>query len=174
MVIWLVGLSGVGKTTIGKALYSEMKSTNPSTVFVDGDKVRALFQHDMNTVDYSLASRRVSAKRLQSLCAWLDSEGLDVICSAISMFQDINDANRQLFSDYREVFVDVPLQTLIERDNKGLYQAVLRGEQSNVVGIDIPYQAPANPDLIIHNSQKETDILDYVTQILATFRSVSV
>lgn len=167
MVIWLVGLSGAGKSTLGKALYQHSKSKNPATILVDGDKIRALFKHTDSSSDYSLAGRRSSALRLQSLCAWLDSEGLDVICCAISMFQEINDENRQIFSNYREIFVDVPLPRLIEQDSKGLYQAALTGRQSNVVGIDIEYHPPTHPDLVIHNSQREEDISDYVGQMLA-------
>lgn len=166
MVIWLVGLSGAGKTTIGEAVYREMKSNNPGTVFVDGDRVRSLFKHDLETVNYSVASRRISAERLQSLCAWLDSEGLDVVCCAISMFQDINDANRHLFSDYREIYIDVPLETLTARDNKGLYQAALAGKQKNVVGIDIPYIAPTKVDLVIRNNYQPDIVPRYVEEIL--------
>lgn len=166
MVIWLVGLSGVGKTTIGEAIYREMKSKNTGTVFVDGDRVRSLFQHDQDMVDYSLAGRRISAERLQSMCVWLDSEGLDVVCCAISMFQDINNANRGLFSDYREIYIDVPLETLVARDNKGLYQAALAGKIVNVVGVDIPYHAPTNVDLVIQNSFQADALHGYVEDIL--------
>ncbi|WP_017906239.1 adenylyl-sulfate kinase [Pseudomonas asplenii] len=166
MVIWLVGLSGAGKTTIGRALYASLKQNRPQTVFVDGDEIRTLFRHDQHADAYSLAGRRVNAERIQALCAWLDSQGIDVVCCILSMFQDISDDNRQRFSKYREVFVDVPLDTLIERDDKGLYQSALRGEQVNVVGMDIEYRPPAAPDLVLHNSQLPEDLPGYVAQIL--------
>lgn len=165
MVIWLVGLSGAGKTTLGKALYASLKQERPHTVFVDGDEVRALFRHDQRPDAYTLAGRRINAERIQALCGWLDNQGIDVVCCILSMFQDISDENRQRFSDYREVFVDVPLDTLIERDDKGLYQSALRGEREHVVGVDIQYRPPVAPDLIVHNSQRLQDLPGYVAQI---------
>ncbi|AZE08097.1 adenylyl-sulfate kinase [Pseudomonas chlororaphis] len=165
MVIWLVGMSGAGKTTIGRALYASLKVQRPQTVFVDGDEIRALFRHDQRADAYSVAGRRVNAERIQALCGWLDGQGIDVVCCILSMFQDISDDNRQRFSSYREVFVDVPLSTLVSRDNKGLYQSALRGEQSNVVGVDIEYPTPQRPDLVLHNRHEPDDIPGYVERI---------
>lgn len=165
MVIWLVGLSGAGKTTIGRALYASLKQERPNTVFVDGDEVRTLFRHDQRPDAYTVAGRRINAERIQALCGWLDGQGIDVVCCILSMFQDISDDNRQRFSGYREVFVDVALDTLIERDDKGLYQSALRGEREHVVGIDIEYRPPVAPDLTLRNSQRPQDLADYVAQI---------
>ena len=95
MVIWLVGMSGAGKTTIGQALYASLKAQRPQTVFVDGDEIRALFRHDQQADAYSVAGRRVNAERIQALCGWLDGQGIDVVCCILSMFQDISDDNRQ-------------------------------------------------------------------------------
>jgi len=166
MIIWLVGLSGSGKTTIGQLLYDKLKAKNHSTIFIDGDKIRAVFSHDQDAIDYTLAGRRKSSQRLHALCHWLDQEGIDVVCCSISMFQDIKDRNRELFSRYFEVFIDVPLATLIERDNKGLYQAALSGQKKAVVGVDIPYHARTYIDLTINNNYKANSINGYVEQIM--------
>lgn len=165
MVIWLVGMSGAGKTTIGRALYASLKQERPQTVFVDGDEIRALFRHDQRAQAYTVEGRRVNAERIQALCGWLDSQGIDVVCCILSIFQDISDDNRQRFSSYTEVFVDVPFETLVERDNKGLYQSALRGEQQHVVGVDIRYPRPLSPDLILHNRHDPNDLPAYVEEI---------
>ncbi|MCE2595580.1 adenylyl-sulfate kinase [Motilimonas cestriensis] len=165
MIIWLVGLSGSGKSTIGQALYDALKPEHKHTIMLDGDKIRSVFQHDNQASDYSLAGRRKSAQRLQALCHWLDKEGMHVICCAISMFQDINELNRSLFTDYKEIFINVPIETLIERDNKGLYEKAINKQESNVVGIDIPYTPPNMPDLIISNTFEEQRLDEYVEKI---------
>lgn len=167
MVIWLVGLSGSGKTTIGRSLYSRLKAGNAATLFLDGDEVRELFSHDVKPSDYSLAGRRLSGERMHRLCGWLDSQGIDVVCCVISMFPDITALNRDRYTHFMEVFVDVPLEVLVERDNKSLYKSAINGEINNVVGIDLPYEKPVSPDLIINNTFDQTEISRYVDAIIA-------
>ncbi|WP_394128837.1 adenylyl-sulfate kinase [Shewanella maritima] len=166
MVIWLIGMSGSGKTTIGKELFQKMQATKPNTVLIDGDQIREIFKHDKGDAPYTISGRRANAERIQALCYWLEQQGIDVVCCILSLFQDIQDNNRRKFSEYHEVFVDSPIETLIKRDNKGLYQSALSGEQTNVVGIDIPYTPPASPDLIINNSYQQQDIGKYVEEII--------
>ncbi|MCE9925852.1 MULTISPECIES: adenylyl-sulfate kinase [Aeromonas] len=165
MVIWLVGMSGAGKSTIGRSLCASLKQDRPQTVFVDGDEIRALFRHDQIEDAYSLAGRRMNAERIQALCRWLDGQKMDVVCCILAMFPDISAENRELFSDYREIFVDVPLPVLMQRDNKGLYQAALCGRQRNVVGVDIEYCTPVAPDLVIRNSFDPAVLHEYVSRI---------
>ncbi|MFQ2147161.1 adenylyl-sulfate kinase [Aeromonas jandaei] len=165
MVIWIVGLSGAGKTTIGRALYEELKINQKNLVLVDGDEIRALFCHNQIADDYSIAGRRINAERIQSLCRWLDSQGIDIVCCNLAMFSDIRTNNRHIFSDYREIFVDVPLSALMQRDDKGLYQAALCGRQHNVVGVDIEYCPPVDPDLVIHNSFDASLLPEYISRI---------
>ena len=43
MVIWLIGLSGSGKSTIAKILYEKIKKKYPNTVWLDGDEVRKIY-----------------------------------------------------------------------------------------------------------------------------------
>ncbi|WP_083249965.1 MULTISPECIES: adenylyl-sulfate kinase [unclassified Aeromonas] len=165
MVIWIVGLSGAGKTTIGRALYKELKVNQKNLVLVDGDEIRTLFCHNQIADDYSIAGRRINAERIQSLCRWLDSQGIDIVCCNLAMFSDIRNNNRHIFSDYREIFVDVPLSALIQRDDKGLYQAALCGLQHNVVGVDIEYCPPVAPDLVIHNIFDASLLPEYISRI---------
>lgn len=169
MVIWLIGLSGAGKTTIGRRLYQQLKSKNEASLLVDGDDIRAIFKHE-NQHDYSIEGRRISAERIQEMCLWLDKQGVDVVCCNLGIFDDINTKNRELFSGYKEVFIDVPIEILIARDNKGFYGAALKGEQVNVVGVDIKYSAPSSPDLTIKNSQKPEDVDSYVERIISICR----
>jgi adenylylsulfate kinase len=166
MVIWLVGLSGAGKTTIGKMLYQSMKSTHRHTVFIDGDEVREMFRHDQHEDAYSLIGRRTNAERIQAMCAWLENQDIDVVCCILSVFEEISQHNKQRFKQYFEVFVDTPLELLIERDGKGLYQAALSGKSKNVVGIDLDYTAPQCPNLVISNSLQKLDLTGYVESIL--------
>jgi cytidine diphosphoramidate kinase len=152
MVIWIMGLSGAGKTTIGRMVFAALKEHNPATVFVDGDEIREVFRHNRGEDAYAPAGRRVAADRLAALCTWLDRQGIDVVCCCLSYFDEVSRQNRATFSRYFEVFVDVPFPTLLQREIKNLYGPALRGEIRNVVGVDIPFTAPTRPDLVVNNA----------------------
>lgn len=148
MVIWLIGLSGAGKTTIGEQVVRLWRQTAPNCVLVDGDAMRKLFGSDATPADFSMAARRLNAVRITEVCAWLDRQDIHVVCCILSLFPDLRAENRSRFGRYFEVFIDAPLDLVEQRDPKGLYRAARAG-QKNVAGIDIPFPRPERPDLVI-------------------------
>lgn len=156
MVIWLIGLSGSGKTTLGKEIARLWKTEQTNTVLVDGDEVRRIFRQDTNQSDYSLEGRRLNAERIFELCAWLDAQDINVVCSILSIFPDLRQRNREHFKRYFEVYLNPPFETLVKRDTKGLYRKALCGDMGNMVGVDIPFPPPTCADLEIDTSQPET------------------
>lgn len=165
MVIWLIGLSGSGKTTLGREIFHQWKSSAPNTVHVDGDEVRRIFRQDTQPADYSLDGRRTNAERIMELCAWLDGQDINVVCSILSIFPDLQARNRERLRRYFEVYLNPPIQTLLERDTKGLYQKALAGEIKNVVGVDITFPAPLTADMEIDTGQS-ADIAELARHIL--------
>ena len=163
MVIWITGLSASGKTSIGRLVYRLWKTESPDTVFIDGDEIRAFFHFD----DHTEEGRRLNADRISGLCAWLDSQEINVVCCTMSLFNDLLRSNRETLSRYFEVFLDVPMEVLYRRDNKDLYAPALRGEAGNVVGVDLPFEPPADPDLVIDNSPERDDFTPLAADILA-------
>lgn len=165
MVIWLIGLSGSGKTTLGREIVRLWRRQAPNTVLVDGDEIRRAFRQDMQPADYSVEGRRLNARRILELCAWLDGQQQNVVCSVLSIFPELRAENRTRFRSYFEVFLNPPLQTLLQRDTKGLYHKARAGELDNVVGIDIPFPAPENPDLEVDTSESQ-DVVAMAQHIL--------
>jgi len=154
MIIWLIGLSGAGKTAIGRTLAEKLKPQHDNLVYLDGDILREVWGDQLG---HTVEARAVNAKRISNLCRMLDRQGIHAVATVLSIFPDRQDWNRQNFNQYFEVFVDVDLDTLKARDSKGLYAKAAAGEIDNVVGIDIPFPRPANPDLVLPNSQPLDD-----------------
>lgn len=165
MVIWLIGLSGAGKTTIGREVYRIWKQQAPHTVLVDGDEIRAIFGHTGEEA-YTIEGRRTNAARITAICKWLDSQGINVVCPVLSIFQENRDANRTDFSHYFEVYIQTGMDELIRRDSKGLYAGALDGTRRFVVGVDIPFIPPQNPDMTLKNDYPYLDIHQAALNIL--------
>ena len=153
MVIWTTGMSGAGKTTLNKALFAELKPHVPHMVLIDGDQIRAAFGHDLG---HEEKDRIVQIKRIQNIAKILSDQGLVVLVGALYCNSDLMAWNRENFQEYFEIYLNVSLNTLKTRDTKGLYAMAERGDMHNVVGIDIPWQAPLAPDLIINADLPET------------------
>lgn len=166
MVIWIIGLSGAGKSAIGQEVYRQWRMLAPCTVLLDGDHLRQVFAHDDIKTDYSIANRRVNGERAVGLCKLLDDQQINVVCCLLSIFEEHRRWNRDNLKNYFEVFVDVPMTDLVDRDNKQLYKPALAGQTKNVVGVDIPFDSPANPDLVIRNNYKINNIKKFAAQIL--------
>ena len=155
MVVWIIGLSGAGKTTIGRGIYSHIKKRYPNTIFLDGDEIRKIFQSDKGSCNYTIEGRKINAQRIVSLCKMLDLQGIHVVCSTLCIFPEMLEQNRNLFGEYVEIYVDAPIEILQQRDEKGLYKAASLGKEQNVVGIDIKFPVPNNPDLILDTSNPD-------------------
>lgn len=140
VVYWITGLSGAGKTTIGKLFYEKLKQVYSNTVFLDGDIMREVFGADLG---YTEIDRRKCAMRYSRLCNMLQKQDLNVICCTISMFDEIRSWNREHIENYREIYLNVSMDTLKKRNQKGLYS----GNE-----LDLIFEEPGNPDMVLENN----------------------
>jgi adenylylsulfate kinase-like enzyme len=145
-VIWVTGLSGAGKTTLCVALEHLAKPRIPEFFRIDGDVVRDLFGQGLG---YTEPERVVQINRLQALAGMLAEQGLVVAVAALYAHPDLLAWNRQNLPGYFEVYLDAPLQLVQQRDSKGLYSAAAESPSPQMVGLDIPWHAPPQPDLTI-------------------------
>ena len=146
LVIWLCGLAGSGKSTIGFGVYEELKKKNPNIVYLDGDELRDLLGH----YDYDRNGRIEVALKRSKFAHFLSEQGLIVVVTTISMFKEIYAYNRKTLENYLEVYIQCDLEELKKRDQKCLYSAALKGQIKNVVGVDLSFDEP-NAELVIEN-----------------------
>ena len=145
---FFTGLSGAGKTTLGSLFYRRLRARNPLVTLFDGDQIRTMF----TSSGYSMEDRLRVARHIFPLYQVLTDQGISVVCCSIAMFDEIRDWNRAHIENYREIYIKVNMETLYHRDQKGLYSSGAK----QVVGVDLPFDEPKRPDLIIENNGEET------------------
>ncbi|MBO0797368.1 MAG: adenylyl-sulfate kinase [Blastocatellia bacterium] len=165
--LWFTGLSGAGKTTLTKAILPHLLERGVSTEVLDGDEVRTNLSKGLG---FSKEDRDTNIRRIGYVARLLSRNGVGVIAAAISPYRDVRDEVRRTIQNdgatFVEVYVRASLETLIERDVKGLYRKALAGEIKQFTGVSDPYEAPEKPELIIE-SDRET-IAESAARIIAT------
>ncbi len=154
-LIWITGLSGSGKTTIGKEVFARLKKRHPNTVFLDGDSFRAILGNDLG---HTPADRLLNARRISAMCAFLVGQDINVVCATMSLYGEIFEQNRKNVREYYEIFIECSLDELKRRDQKGLYSGFSSGANGgvkNVVGMDLAFDMPKNCHLKIDNTRQD-------------------
>ena len=152
--IWLTGLSGSGKTTIGENLVSVLKQRGHNVELLDGDVVRTNLSKGLG---FSKEDRDTNILRIGFVSNLLTRNGVFAIAAAISPYRDIRQQVRDEIGDFIEVYVKCPLEELIRRDVKGLYEKAIRGEIKNFTGVSDPYEEPLNPEVTINTDQETVE-----------------
>ena len=130
---WITGLSGAGKTTIGNALYYELKKKQDNLIILDGDILKKLVG---NSLGYSQSDRKKRAYYYSNLCKTLTDQGISVVICTIAMYDEVRDWNRANIEKYVEIFLNVNKDILMKRDRKGLYSGQSAGKIENVAGME--------------------------------------
>ena len=168
VVLWFTGLSGSGKSTLAHALEEKLFQKNCRTFVLDGDNVR----HGLNSnLDFSQPGRTENIRRISEVSKLMMESGLIVMTAFISPFnKDRNEARKLISSeDFIEIYCKASIETCETRDVKGLYKRARKGEIANYTGIDSPYEAPENPELIIDTDNQSLE--ESVSNILSFLES---
>lgn len=154
--IWISGLSSAGKSTLGTLLVERLREHRCPCVLIDGNEIRDLFAHKLG---YDLSARRRQTERVRRLAVWLGRQGILSIVAIIHPCEEDRIKCRDTIQGYFEIHLECPIDVCIERDEKNVYRPALKGETSEVVGLDIPYDEPMTADLILRSDQLEPEEL---------------
>ena len=162
--LWFTGLSGSGKSTVAVALEGALYEAGRLSYRLDGDNVRLGINKNLG---FSAEDRTENIRRIGEIAKLFVDTGVIALSSFVSPYREDRDTVRQLHEeagmDFIEVFVDVPLDVAESRDLKGLYKKARAGEIKNFTGIDDPYEAPLNAEVILNSHemslQEEVDTL---------------
>ncbi|MDX1681753.1 MAG: adenylyl-sulfate kinase [Phycisphaeraceae bacterium] len=156
--IWLTGLSGSGKSTVAVEVEKQLLIRGHHAYRLDGDNVR----HGLNkNLGFSPEDRDENIRRVGEVAKLFNDAGILTLTSFISPYQATRDMVRGLHDEgeltFIEVHVDVPLEEAEARDPKGLYKKARAGEIKGFTGIDAPYEAPENPELVLNTADESVE-----------------
>lgn len=163
-VIWLTGISGAGKTTLGQLVQDALHKRHGAVEFIDGDSVRDFFENDLG---YSRAERILNVKRIAFAAMLVARHGTHVVVANIAPYYEVRDFIRKHIRDYIQVYVKASPEKVMERDVKGHYARLASGATSNIIGFDDMYDIPRHPDVIVDTDRESVEqslagILDYL------------
>jgi sulfate adenylyltransferase len=148
--LWFTGLSGSGKTTTTEHLIPMLEARGRKVTVLDGDVVRT---HLSRGLGFSREDRDENVRRVGFVAAEIVRHGGLVVCALVSPYRETRDAVRQMVVEaggegsFIEVFIDTPLDVVVQRDVKGLYAASSRGEVERMTGVADPYEPPLRPEI---------------------------
>jgi bifunctional enzyme CysN/CysC len=150
MTVWLTGLSASGKSTIASELERRLVVAGRPAYLLDGDNLR----HGLNSdLGFSPHDRAENVRRVGEVAQLFADAGLVAVVSLISPYRADRDLVRARHAAaglaFLEVFVDTPVDVCEARDPKGMYARARAGEITGFTGIDAPYEAPAEPALVL-------------------------
>ena len=147
LCLWLTGLSGAGKSTIGRAVERELRERGHRVEVLDGDVVRRNLTVGLG---YSRRDRDVNVGRIAFVADLLSRNGVIVIVAAISPYQEARDkARQQMRGRFAEVYVRATVDECERRDVKGLYKRARDGEIDQFTGVSDPYEEPESPEMVV-------------------------
>jgi adenylylsulfate kinase len=155
-VLWMTGLSGSGKTTIGLALEKELFKRGFLVMLLDGDLVRTGIN---NNLKFSVEDRKENIRRIAEVSKLFVNCGVVTINCFISPTDEIRAMAKNIIGkdDFLEVFISAPLEICETRDVKGLYAKARKGEIPEFTGISSPFDIPPDPDLILKTDQMSVE-----------------
>jgi bifunctional enzyme CysN/CysC len=173
-VIWLTGLSGAGKSTIAQSLERELFQRGMHTYVLDGDNIR----HGLNSnLGFSPDDRVENIRRVSEVAKLMADAGTVVLTAFISPYRMDRSRAREIAlegnAEFIEVFVDAPLEVCEARDPKNLYKKARAGQIREFTGIDAPYEAPEDPEIVVRTDRQSVDesVATILEQLLPHLRT---
>ena len=166
-VLWLTGLSAAGKSTLAMNLEKRLHALGYACYTLDGDNLRTGLNSDLG---FSESDRTENIRRVGEVASLFADAGLICIAAFISPYRADRDGARAAARNAKfcEIYVEADVAACEARDPKGLYQKARSGLVKNFTGIDAPYEAPLNPELVVNTKHQTVDesveqLLVYVT-----------
>jgi len=170
LTIFMTGLSGAGKSTIATALVDRLaKESSRRVSLLDGDVIRKILSSELG---YSREHRDLNILRVGYVASEITKHGGIAVCAVIAPYVAMRRQVRSMIGqhgDFVEVYVSTPLKVCEQRDPKGLYSKARAGLIKQFTGVNDPYEAPTNAEIVLDASrlsvQESTErIMHHISQ----------
>lgn len=143
-VLWFTGLSGSGKSTIAEAVERRLFDLGYFVKVLDGDNIRSGINSNLG---FTIEDRMENIRRIAEVAKLFVESGAIVLCSFVSPTIEIRALARDVIgvADFKEVYVNTPIEVCEKRDVKGLYAKARAGQIKGFTGIDSPFEVPISP-----------------------------
>lgn len=157
VVLWMCGLSGSGKSTVAKALESDLYERGLLSKLLDGDNLRTGVNSNLG---FSDDDRLENIRRAAEVAKLFVENGEIVICSLISPTVEIRELAKSIIGaeNFFEVYINASFDECAKRDVKGLYKKALNGEIVNFTGLDAPFEAPLSPFVELKTGEESLEM----------------
>ena len=166
--IWITGMHGCGKNELAFSLEKQLFDLDAFTVLLDGKSIRMGLSREL---DYSPADRAENLRRVAHVCKTLNDQGIITICSFVSPDEKVREQVSEIIGKERFVliYIDSDLDYCRKNDKYGLYDRADAGEINYIPGIDMDFDVPGHPDLILDPRKNDGNIQEII-QFLSTNR----
>jgi len=163
MIVWFSGVSGAGKSTIGRFFFKKFKKKFSNSIYIDGDEFRELMNNDLG---HDIKSRNLNALRLTRFVKFISNQKINIIVAANLTSPKYRKWCKINLKNYYDIFIEAKLENLIKRDYKNLYKLALSKKIKNVVGVDIPFNRPNGCYMYVSNVKTKNEFLKKTDLIL--------
>lgn len=153
-MVWFTGVPASGKSTIAKAVEAELVKRGLRLHNFDGDEWREIVSPDLG---YDKDARDRNLHRIAYVGSILTRNGVNAIVATVSPDRAFRDRARKMNPRFAEVWVKADLDTVKDRDPKGLYERGERGEIDDIPGWHVPFEEPEDPELVLDTVELEVD-----------------
>ena len=165
MVIWLIGISGAGKTTLGNKIHKYLSDKKLKSFIIDGDIVREFYNNDLG---YSKEERISNIKRIMLSTYVLEKNDIIPIVCNISPFENLRDFARDKFDSYHEIYLNKSISIAKQNDVKGVYKN--NHKRTSLIGVDMKFEEPTKSNLTINVDSESVEtsfekIINYINKI---------
>tara|TARA_B100000780_G_scaffold116024_1_gene81347 strand:+ start:1734 stop:2240 length:507 start_codon:yes stop_codon:yes gene_type:complete len=145
---YIIGLSGSGKSTIGKLIKRDVEKKYGKTILIHGDEIRTIY----NLKGYNKDYRLNLGKSNSDLCKLITKQRINIIFTTVGLIHKLQRYNRSNIKNYKEIYIKAEIKTLLRKKKKIFYKR----KTKLVWGVDLKPEFPKKPDIIINNNFKKS------------------